>query len=101
MLMRPDGRLTQQGRLMRTFLFLTLLVGAVVVGSQAVATAAGTPPLADTHTVVSGETLWSIAQSVAAPGESTTDVIDEIIALNGMGTARVYAGDQILVPIAP
>jgi LysM repeat protein len=101
MLMRPDGRLTRQGRLVRTFLFLTLAMMGVVVGSQAFAD--GPTPLVptDTYTVSAGETLWGIAGGLVGPGESTRDIVDEIIALNDLESATIFAGDQLRIPVAP
>jgi hypothetical protein len=100
MLMRPDGKLTQQGRLARTFLFLSLVVAGVVFGSQAVAAGEESPRLADTYIVAPGETLWEIATDLRGPGEDTRDIIDEIISLNGFENAGLRAGEQILLPVS-
>ncbi|MCJ7826626.1 MAG: LysM peptidoglycan-binding domain-containing protein [Demequinaceae bacterium] len=100
MLMRPDGGLTRQGRLARTFLFLALVVTGLVVGSQAVAAGEEEPQQTDTYTVSPGETLWGIATTLRGPGEDTRDIIEEIIALNGLERASISAGEQILIPVS-
>ncbi len=110
MLMRPDGRLTRQGRLVRTFAFFGLVVGGVFLGSRAFAagepdlspTGSGGEPIvlnADTYTVSGGETLWGIAESLKGEAEDTRDVVEEIMELNGMDDARIVAGEQIFVPL--
>ncbi len=101
MLMRPDGRLTRQGRLARTFMFFALVVTGVIVGSQAFAEGLTAPKPIDTYTAQSGETLWGIASTLAGPGQSTRDVVDEIIVLNDLDGASIRAGEQILIPVAP
>jgi hypothetical protein len=111
MLMRPDGRLTRQGRLVRTFAFLGLVVTGVFLGSRAFAVGEGglSPTTsegdivvlgADTYTVARGETLWGIAESLKGEGEDIRDVVEEIKELNGMDDSRIVAGEQILVPLA-
>lgn len=101
MLMRADGRLTRQGRLFRTFLGLGVLLGALFVGTQAVADGSEAPTVVDTHTVAQGETLWEIAAEYRASGENTRDVVQEIMDLNGMSTATLLEGEQIFVPVSP
>jgi hypothetical protein len=101
MLMRPDGRLTRQGRLTRTFLFFAIVIMGVVMGSQAFAEGSTPPVPTDTYTVASGETLWGIASGFTGPGENTRDVVNEIIALNHLDGANIQAGEQILIPVAP
>jgi hypothetical protein len=110
MLMRPDGRLTRQGRLVRTFAFLVLVVAGVLLGSRAFAAGDGGYPAdggasgpitlgADTHTISPGETLWGIAESLNQEGRDTRDLVEEIMELNGLDSARIIAGEQILVPL--
>jgi hypothetical protein len=86
---------------MRTFLFVALVTAAVVVGSKASADGPQALTPVDTYTVASGETLWEIASSLASPGESTRSLVGRIIDLNGMESAAIDAGDQILIPVTP
>jgi LysM repeat protein len=99
MIVRPDGRLTRQGRLLRTSLVCFIVVIGVVVGSRASADGPSVPAPADTYTVASGETLWEIASTLVSPGESTQSVVNRILQLNHMDSATIHPGDQILVPI--
>lgn len=99
--MRPDGRLTRQGRLARTFLFLSLVIAGVVVGSQAFAEGFEVQGPTDTYTVQSGETLWGIARALAGPEQGTREIVDEILVLNDFESASLHAGEQILIPVSP
>ena len=48
-------------------------------------------------TVMSGETLWSIAEDVA-PGSDPRDVVAEITRLNALENGSVTAGQRIAIP---
>ena len=113
MLMQANGSLTQQGRLLRTFVGLAVAVSAVVFGPQAFADDAPGAGLAvdtaassafapagefDTYTVAQGETLWAIAVAVSGPEHNAQDTVRAIMELNAMSSASVLPGDQILVP---
>lgn len=112
MLMRPDGRLTRQGRLVRTFAFLVLVGAGTILGSRAFAVNDGRIGQvdlgedslvlsADTYTVSPGETLWTIATSLRGEGEDTREIVATIMDLNGMDNARLDSGEQILIPLSP
>lgn len=81
---------------------VTLILAIVVVGAFAApyAMATDTPAAvpADTWTVASGETLWSIASAVTEPGHSVRDTVDDIKALNALESSSIAAGQQLLVP---
>lgn len=49
-------------------------------------------------TVTPGESLWSIASMVAAPGQINA-VVADIVEVNKLGGADLIAGMKILVPI--
>jgi hypothetical protein len=95
----PALRLTARGRRVVALLALLLALGAILFGSQR-ATADGSPRAQEVvaYTVAPGETLWSIAASVATPGEDVRDVIAELEELNGLPGAGLQAGQQLLVP---
>ena len=113
MLMRADGRLGREGRLLRTFVGLCVLVGTLVFAPRALGVdLAGdaSPVGADAamesgsaavpYVVAEGETLWEIAGTVA-PGEPRDATVAEIVRLNAMASSTVRPGEQILVPRAP
>ncbi|WP_278101281.1 LysM peptidoglycan-binding domain-containing protein [Microbacterium proteolyticum] len=98
-------RLTARGR--RVFAFLAALpvvvalALAVVGGGAALASnETGAPTGAFTEvTVMSGETLWSIAEDVA-PASDPRDVVAEIARLNALENGSVTAGQRIAIPAA-
>lgn len=50
-----------------------------------------------TVTVQPGESLWTIAGSVA-PERDPRDVVADIVQLNNLGAARVLPGQQLYIP---
>lgn len=71
-----------------------------VFGGSALASADSTPPAPasfETMTVMPGDTLWSIAQSLA-PSADPRDVVDAIIRLNALGSTALAAGESIAIP---
>ncbi|MFC7405340.1 LysM peptidoglycan-binding domain-containing protein [Georgenia alba] len=93
-------RLTRRGR--RAVATLALLAAgsvSVAVGSWA---ALATQPAGlgetATVTVAPGESLWSVAQAEADPGEDVRDVVARIAELNGLSSSGVHAGQQLQVP---
>ncbi len=90
---------TPAARAKRIGWVVATLVVAVVIGPQAFADAPSEPVLSDTYVVASGETLWSIAQAVGAPGSDIYETIYAIKDLNGMSGSSLQAGQQILVPV--
>lgn len=90
-------RLTNRGRAVLAGLAIAL---AAVVGSVAGA-AMGTPASAgglEVVTVKSGDSLWSIAATAAAPGEDVRDLMSEIVELNGLQGTTLAAGQELTVP---
>lgn len=93
-------RLTRRGRavvLVAAALCL-LLVGFGRMGAQASGTHA--PREVVVHTVVSGETVWAIAQSVTAQGADVRDTIVTIGELNGMSDSHIEPGETLILPKA-
>ncbi|MCV2393446.1 LysM peptidoglycan-binding domain-containing protein [Actinotalea sp. M2MS4P-6] len=94
----PSMRLTARGRAVLIALVLLVAAAWTFHGSGA---HAGTAPAAVTVsavTVAPGQTLWQIASTITEPGEDVRDVVDELIALNGLAGADLQAGQQLLVP---
>ncbi|WP_309232911.1 LysM peptidoglycan-binding domain-containing protein [Blastococcus sp. TML/C7B] len=95
----PALRLTRRAR--RLGVVLGLAVG-VVVGSWvgSVVSDDGGLRLAGASSVVvqSGDTLWSIAASVAGSGDDVRAVVAEIRELNGLADASIAPGQTLVLP---
>lgn len=91
-------RLTARGRVVLTLVALVVALGATLSGQRAEAGAPAPALPVQTHTVVAGETLWSVAGSIAAPGQDVRDVVDTLTELNGLSGSTIEAGQLLLVP---
>ncbi|WP_292834682.1 LysM peptidoglycan-binding domain-containing protein [Microbacterium sp.] len=97
-------RLTVRGRrvlaLLAALPAVVSLVVAIVSGGGALASREGSAPLGtfDQLTVAPGDTLWSIAESVA-PGADPRDVVDAIVRLNALDSGLLEAGQMISIPL--
>lgn len=90
-------RLTRRGRLV-VLLLAALVLMAGVQGGQALADGPSRALEVTTHTVGAGETLWEIAAESARPGEDVRDVVLELQSLNGLATAGLDAGQELILP---
>jgi len=96
-------RITARGRRVVAFLVsLPIVVAlgvAIVGGGSALASGdAGAPSGSFAEiTVMSGETLWSIAEDIA-PADDPRDVVAEISRLNALPGGSVSAGQRIAIP---
>ena len=99
----PRLRLTKRGRAVLMFLAATPLVIAALAfalnGGGATASLEGSSVAFQYVTVESGQTLWQLAESIA-PAADPRDVIAEIMQLNQLQSADVYAGQELAVPAA-
>jgi hypothetical protein len=99
-------RLTERGRnLVRLASFASILILAFALfGAKAQgASIASSPANYQQITVVPGETLWQIAQTVgSATGfqGDLRDLVDEIISLNGLTSPAISAGEHLRIPLA-
>lgn len=91
-------RLTRRGRLV-VLLLAALVLVAGVQGGQALADGPSRALEVTTYTVGVGETLWEIAAESARPGEDVRDVVLELQSLNGLATAGLDAGQEIVLPV--
>ena len=94
--------LNRRGRLARTFVVLSL---AIVLGSVVSAKAgAGTDsePQASgsfiTVTVAPGDTVWSLANRLAAGGD-VRSLVSEIISVNSLASVDVATGQKLRIPL--
>ncbi|WP_404475471.1 LysM peptidoglycan-binding domain-containing protein [Microbacterium aerolatum] len=72
--------------------FAAISGGDAVASGDAVATASF-----ETVTVLPGDTLWSIAESLAPTADPRT-VIGDIERLNALGTGSLQVGQQLAIP---
>jgi hypothetical protein len=98
----PRLRLTARGRAVLLTLAATPLVIAAVVlglsGGNAQASLED-PSVTFTYvTVAPGQSLWSIAESIA-PQADPREVVADIVSLNQLASADVEAGESIALPL--
>lgn len=53
----------------------------------------------EVHKIVSGDTLWSIAQTYSDGNIETVDYVDKIKTFNGMKSDNIKSGQQIIIPV--
>lgn len=94
-------RLTRRGRLVLLTVFLTVLMGAVLVLSGYSAATDTRGPVPQTRTVVvqEGDTLWGIATQVAGSGD-VRDAVHELEELNALPGPELVEGQEIAVPVS-
>ncbi|MFG6403317.1 MULTISPECIES: LysM peptidoglycan-binding domain-containing protein [unclassified Microbacterium] len=96
-------RITARGRrvlagLVALPLALALGFAALSGGTALASRDAGAPAGSfEEVTVMSGETLWSIAQDVA-PSSDPRDVVAAIVRLNALDGVTVSAGERLAIP---
>jgi len=95
-------RLTARGRRVLAFIAsvpaIIALSIAILSGGGALASNEGASGVTFDHvTVQAGDTLWSIARSVA-PEADPRDVVDAIVGLNALSTASLQPGQSIAIP---
>ena len=96
-------RLTRRGRRVLAVLAsvpaIVALSIAIISGGGALATSdSGAGAAFEKVTVMPGDTLWSIAESVA-PQADPRDVVDAIMRLNALPSGSLDAGETIAIPL--
>ena len=91
-------RLTARGRAVLWILAAAVVVLVTLISSQASADGPTAAQEVVRHVVQPGETLWQIAESVAAPSEDVRDVVVDLVRLNELPEAGLMAGQVIVVP---
>lgn len=92
-------RLTRRGRVVLVVLALGLVALVVLWGGRAFASGPGEPREVTVHAVQAGETLWQHAAALAGGDRDVRDVVDELMALNGLSSASLEVGQQLLLPV--
>jgi len=94
-------RLTRRGRLVLTSLAGAPLVAATIWFGLSTGSAAADNRTVGTSvqhvTVLPGQSLWQVAETVA-PQADPRDVVDAIVDLNGLHTTVVTPGETLAVP---
>ena len=100
----PSGRikLNRRGRLARTLVVLSLaIVVASVAGGKAGAQTDSATAAAHsfiTVTVAPGDTVWSLANRLAAGGD-VRSLVAEIISVNSLPSVDVATGQKLRIPL--
>jgi hypothetical protein len=66
-------------------------------GGGALATSGGSSVPLESVTVFSGQSLWQIAEDLA-PQSDPREFIADVVALNGLPSAELRAGQQLDIP---
>jgi LysM repeat protein len=94
--------LNRRGRLARTFVVLSLaIVMASVVSAKAGAGTDSAPQASGsfiTVTVAPGDTVWSLANRLAAGGD-VRSLVSEIISVNSLASVDVATGQKLRIPL--
>lgn len=91
-------QLTVRGRRLAAVLALVPIVAALVIFGGKVAQANAVKPKMTTVVVAPGQSLWDLASKVD-PNSDPRAVVLEIEQLNGLATADIAVGQQLIVPV--
>ena len=98
---QPKLRLTARGRaVLLTLATAPLVIAAVILGlsgGNAQASLEDSSVSFTYVTVAPGQSLWSIAESIA-PQADPREVVADIVSLNQLSSADVEAGESIALP---
>lgn len=93
-------RLTRRGRVVVFASAVVMAAGFMTfVGDLAGASNTGGEAATGSYVVAPTDSLWSIAQQVA-PGADTRETVERIKDLNGMRSAVVFTGQELVVPLS-
>ncbi|WP_421741871.1 LysM peptidoglycan-binding domain-containing protein [Cellulomonas sp.] len=91
-------RLTARGRAVLWALAAVVIAVITLLGTQAAADGPTAAQEVVRHVVAPGETLWQIAESIAAPTDDVRDVVFDLVRLNELPDAGLMAGQVIVLP---
>lgn len=90
----------QRSTSVRALVIISTTVAALVLllATAVHAMSAGDPIATVEYRVHAGDTLWSIASEMTAPGEDIRAAVDTIKSLNDLSTSMLQIGDVLAVP---
>ena len=94
----PAARARRKGMARVALIAIVLAALALVAPGAIAGDEPGAAVAHDTYTVAQGETLWSIASSLTAPGEQVRETMNQLQDLNAMSGSSLRAGEQIAIP---
>jgi len=96
---QPTLQITTRGRVvLGALIAIPVLTISMFLASSAAS--AGSEPTDDPFeyvAVLSGDTLWSLAEMIA-PEQDPRDVVAEIMSLNGLTSASLTPGQELAIP---
>ena len=95
---RRPLHLTRRGRLVVLLLAVAAVFAGTFAASGAAASGPEAAPVVERYLVAPGDTLWRIAEGLAAPGEDVRDVVRELVLLNRLPSTGLTAGQEIVLP---
>ncbi|MCF8522520.1 MAG: LysM peptidoglycan-binding domain-containing protein [Pontimonas sp.] len=92
-------RITRRGRVVLAALFAipVVAVSLLVTSPGALAESTASSNNFDYVTVVSGETLWAIAEMIDPTGDPR-DMVAELMTLNQLTSANLNPGQELAIP---
>lgn len=91
-------RLTRRGRVVLAVAGLLMAGGVGSIMTQAAADPAVDAGATTTVVVAPGESLWTLAEEIAAPEDDVRDVVAAIADLNDLDGLALLAGQELLLP---
>ena len=92
-------RITRRGRVVLAALFAipVVAVSLLVTSPGALAESTASSNNFEYVTVVSGDTLWAIAEMIDPTGDPR-DMVDELMTLNQLTSANLSPGQELAIP---
>ena len=92
-------RITRRGRLALSALTALPVLAASLLLATPGAQAGAEAGEAEVYSVLSGESMWDIAEQLA-PNTDPRIVIDQLVRTNNLDSTAVHPGQQLVVPSA-
>ena len=99
---RTQRRVVRKSRKIRKNVFLLLTLALILcLGTFAMGAQKGgeTKTYYKSVVIQKGDTIWDIAKEYKAVGQKTEQLVDAIYEVNGLKTANIRTGENIIVPV--